>query len=154
MRLRTGWLLAMMLAKGNAHAGEGVDLSWLSGDWCGEREGVQNEEHWSSAKAGVMLGWHRDTRDGKLAGFEFMRISFDAEGVRFHAQPGGKPETVFPATVHEVHRLVFEQPAHDFPKRVHYRLKDNGDLFARIDDGTDTGPSMEWTWSRCVAAAK
>lgn len=125
------------------------DLSWLSGDWCGEREGVQNEEHWSSEKAGVMLGWHRDIRAGRLLGFEFMRITRNADGVQFRAQPNGKPETVFPAVHHAIGEIVFEQPAHDFPKRVRYALSHSGKLLARIDDGSDTGMAMEWTWSRC-----
>lgn len=96
MSLRSMTMVWALLAASSASAS--TDLDWLQGDWCGERKGVQNEEHWGSAKAGVMLGWHRDTRDGKLVGFEFMRITFDAEGIRFHAQPGGKPETIFPAT--------------------------------------------------------
>lgn len=45
--------------------------------------------------------------------------------------------------------IVFEQPAHDFPKRVRYSLSRGGKLLARIDDGSDAGTSMEWTWSRC-----
>lgn len=154
MTLRTmsmSMLMALFAATGVQAS---TDLGWLQGDWCGEREGVQNEEHWSSAKAGVMLGWHRDIRDDQLAGFEFMRITFDAEGIRFHAQPGGKPETVFPATKHEPGLIVFEQPGHDFPKRVTYRREADGRLYARIDDGTDAGPSMAWTWSRCASATK
>lgn len=151
MTLRLMILLLALLASMGARAG--TDLNWLQGDWCGEREGVQNEEHWGSAKAGVMLGWHRDTRDGQLVGFEFMRITFDADGMRFHAQPGGKPETIFPAKTHEPGLIVFEQPGHDFPKRVRYQLKDSGELFARIDDGRDDGDAMEWTWSRCTPAA-
>lgn len=151
MTLRLMILLLALCAAGGVRAG--TDLNWLQGDWCGERAGVQNEEHWGSAKAGVMLGWHRDIRDGQLAGFEFMRITFDAEGIRFHAQPGGAPETVFPATTHEPGLIVFEQPGHDFPKRVRYQLKDSGELFARIDDGRDAGDAMEWTWSRCATAA-
>ncbi len=125
-------------------------LSWLSGDWCGEREGVHNEEHWSSAKAGVMLGWHRDIRDGKLLSFEFMRITQNADGFQFRAQPNGKPETVFPATKHAIGEITFEQPGHDFPKRVRYALSHSGQLLARIDDGSDDGNAMEWAWSRCA----
>lgn len=142
-----GW--SAILLCGAAQAAAAPDLSWLAGDWCGEREGVQNEEHWSREKAGLMLGWHRDTRDGKLAGFEFMRISLDADGVRLHAQPGGQPETVFAATRVAPGEILFEQPAHDFPKRVRYSLNRGGKLLARIDDGSDAGTSMEWTWSRC-----
>lgn len=149
MKLRSMTMVWALLAAGSANAG--TDLDWLQGDWCGERQGVQNEEHWGSARAGVMLGWHRDTRDGKLVGFEFMRITFDAEGIRFHAQPGGQPETIFPATTHEPGRIVFEQPGHDFPKRVTYRREADGRLFARVDDGRDDGAAMEWTWSRCAA---
>ena len=149
MTLRSMTMVWALLAAGSASAS--ADLDWLQGDWCGERKGVQNEEHWGSAKAGVMLGWHRDTRGGKLVGFEFMRITFDAEGIRFHAQPGGKPETIFPATKHEPGLIVFEQPGHDFPKRVTYRREADGRLFARVDDGRDDGAAMEWTWSRCAA---
>mgnify|MGYP001768923062 FL=1 len=149
MTLRSMTMVWALLAAGSASAS--TDLDWLQGDWCGERQGVQNEEHWGSARAGVMLGWHRDTRDGKLVGFEFMRITFDAEGIRFHAQPGGQPETIFPATTHESGRIVFEQPGHDFPKRVTYRREADGRLFARVDDGRDDGAAMEWTWSRCAA---
>lgn len=146
-------LVAAAVVAGDASkAGTGApDLSWLSGDWCGERNGVQNEEHWSSEKAGVMLGWHRDIRDGRLLGFEFMRITRNDDGLQFRAQPNGKPETVFPATHHAIGEIVFEQPAHDFPKRVRYALSHGGQLLARVDDGSEDGVAMEWTWSRCAA---
>ena len=61
-----------------------------------------------------------------IAGTTPARYRFDAEGIRFHAQPGGKPETIFPATKHEPGLIVFEQPGHDFPKRVSYRREADG----------------------------
>lgn len=139
----------VLASAGETETPAAPSLSWLIGDWCGEREGVQNEEHWSSAKAGVMLGWHRDTRDGQLVGFEFMRITQNADGFQFRAQPNGKPETVFPAIKHGIGEITFEQAAHDFPKRVRYALSHSGQLLARIDDGSDNGNAMEWAWSRC-----
>jgi hypothetical protein len=44
-------------------------------------------------------------------------------------------------------RVVFENPAHDFPQRVIY-WKDGNDLCARIE-GTMNGKaeSEEWKWS-------
>ena len=48
-------------------------------------------------------------------------------------------------------QAVFENPNHDFPRRVSYRLNADGSLTARIE-GTRGGKpaSKEWTWRRAA----
>jgi len=49
-----------------------------------------------------------------------------------------------------VNSVVFENPEHDFPQRILYRL-DGGMLHARIEGVVDGEPlSSEWTWSRAL----
>ena len=57
------------------------------------------------------------------------------------------PATPFPLKDVSGTRVVFENPAHDFPQRIIY-WKDGADLRARIE-GTQNGKegSMEWRWS-------
>lgn len=144
-----GIALAALTLSGPAHASE---LDWLAGHWCGQRGKTFNEEIWLSPRGGLMVGMHRDTRDGKAAGFEFMRIAQQDGRWVLLAQPGGAAATAFHAERVEEARVVFANPAHDFPKRVIYSRPDADTLHARVDDGRDDGKAMEWTWRRdCVA---
>lgn len=128
------------------------DLDWLAGHWCGEQGKTFSEETWMAPRGGLLVGMHRDTRDGKATGFEFMRIARQDGRWVLLVQPGGATVTAFPAERVEEGRVVFANPAHDFPKRVIYSRPDAGTLKARIDDGQDGGQAMEWTWRRdCVA---
>ncbi|KAF1726439.1 DUF6265 family protein [Pseudoxanthomonas japonensis] len=128
------------------------DLDWLAGHWCGQSGKTFSEETWMAPRGGLLVGMHRDTRDGRATGFEFMRIAAQDGRWVFLAQPGGKAATAFPAERVEKDRAVFANPAHDFPKRVIYSRPDVDTLHARIDDGRDDGQAMEWTWRRdCVA---
>ena len=128
------------------------DLDWLAGHWCGQRGKTFSEETWMAPRGGLLVGMHRDTRDGKATGFEFMRIARQEGRWVFLAQPNGSAVTGFPAERVEADRVVFANPAHDFPKRVIYSRPDADTLHARVDDGRDDGKAMEWTWRRdCVA---
>ncbi|MBD9470032.1 DUF6265 family protein [Pseudoxanthomonas sp. PXM01] len=143
--LSTALMAAPALASDN-------DLDWLAGHWCGQQGKTFSEETWMAPRAGLMVGMHRDTRDGKAIGFEFMRIAQQDGRWVLMAQPGGAAVTAFPAERVEVGRVVFANPAHDFPKRVIYSRPDADTLHARVDDGVDGGQAMEWTWRRdCVA---
>ena len=140
--------LLLALASG-VHAGE---LEWLAGHWCGQRGKTFSEETWMASRGGLLVGMHRDTREGRAAGFEFMRIAQQDGRWVLLAQPGGGAVTAFPAESVARDRVMFANPEHDFPKRVIYSLVDADTLKARVDDGRDDGQAMEWTWRRdCVA---
>jgi len=124
------------------------DLDWLAGHWCGQRGKTFSEETWMAPRGGLLVGMHRDTRDGRAAGFEFMRIAQQDGRWVLLAQPGGGAVTAFPTQSVAQDRVVFANPAHDFPKRVIYSRSDADTLHARVDDGHDEGKALEWTWRR------
>ncbi len=125
-------------------------LAWLSGSWRGTQEGVESEEHWTSAAGGGMVGMHKDVKTGKMSGFEYLRIEVDAQQrICYVAMPGGAHPTSFCAVEVGEQRVVFENKKHDFPQRILYWLTADGRLHARIEgplDGKEA--AMEWIWSR------
>ena len=124
-----------------------ADLAWMAGSWQGVTEGVEMEEHWTAPKGGSMIGIHRDVAKGRTMSFEFLRIEMQKEQIVYLSMPGGRsPATPFPLKEISSARVVFENPAHDFPQRIIY-WKDGSDLRARIE-GTMNGKagSEEWRW--------
>ena len=122
-------------------------LAWLAGSWVGTVGGIDMEEHWTAAKGNSMIGLHRDVGKGRTLGFEFLRIEQQGEQIVYLSMPNGRsPATPFPVKEVSSTRVVFENPAHDFPQRIIY-WKDGNDLRARIE-GTMNGKagSEEWRW--------
>lgn len=124
-------------------------LSWMTGMWAGTSGQTEMEEHWTTPKGGMMLGVHRDVRDGRARSFEFMRIQQSADGITFWGSPGGKPAVPFRAIEVGSQRVVFENKEHDFPQRVIYWLTSDGMLHAKIE-GVIKGKleSEEWSWKK------
>ncbi len=54
----------------------------------------------------------------------------------------------FKLTASAGHKYVFENPAHDFPRRIVYRLISADSLHAFIDDGTETGKRMNFYYKK------
>ena len=128
-----------------------AELAWLAGTWSGSEGGVNTEEHWTAPDGEAMLGMNKAVRSGRMISFEFIRIAHDKEGrVCYFASPGGRaPATPFCATEISASRAVFENPAHDFPKKILYWLDESGRLNARTEgvmDGKEV--SEQWTWTK------
>lgn len=113
-----------------------ADLSWMSGDWqtaAGGRR--QIEEHWTAAAGGSMMGVSRTIAGDKTVEFEYLRIEQRDDGIYYVAHPKARcPGTDFKLTRASATEAVFENPQHDFPKRIIYRKTDDG-LTASIDAG-------------------
>lgn len=113
-----------------------ADVSWIAGDWqtpAGGRR--QIEEHWTAAAGGSMMGVSRTIAGDKTVEFEYLRIEQRADGVYYVAHPKARcPGTDFKLTRASATEAVFENPQHDFPKRIIYRKTEDG-LTASIDGG-------------------
>lgn len=59
-----------------------------------------------------------------------------------------KQPIAFKMTKGEDNMFVFENPAHDFPKRIVYRFVTADSLHAFIDDGTDAGKKQNFYYKR------
>ena len=115
------------------------DLAWLAGAWVGTRgaEGATSiEERWSPPLGGAMLAVSRTVSRGKMTAFEYLRIVERDGGLVYIAQPGGASPTEFVLTELGTEtgsrRAVFENPRHDYPKRIVYELSAEGGLSATI----------------------
>ncbi len=118
-------------------------LSWISGCW-EQNDAVKKRfgaEQWMKPSGGSMIGMSRTVRNGKMTGFEFLRIVQDDTGIYYISKPSeNKEETSFKLIKSGVNEVVFENPTHDFPQRIIYRLEKTN-LFARIE-GNNNGKAM------------
>ncbi|MBL8762862.1 MAG: transposase [Phycisphaerae bacterium] len=110
------------------------DLAWLAHAWVGRRSsGSSIEERWSPPLGGAMLAVSRTINtSGKMVAFEYLRIVERDDGLVYIAQPGGAQPTEFVLTETGATRAVFENPRHDYPKRIVYELSAEGGLIATI----------------------
>ena len=116
-----------------------TDVSWITGSWQTAPGGRrQIEEHWTAAAGGSMMGVSRTVAGDKTVEFEYLRIEQRADGIYYVAHPKARcPGTDFKLTRASAMEAVFENPQHDFPKRIIYRKTDDG-LTASIDAGDGT----------------
>jgi hypothetical protein len=113
-------------------------LSWLAGCW--QQEGATRtvDEVWMPPLGDGMLGMSRTVSKGKIVEHEFLQIRVQNGRLVYIAQPSGQPEATFTASTASAREVMFENPAHDFPQRILYRLQPDGSIAARIE-GTANG---------------
>jgi len=143
--------LACLLAQSKAIASEVATLPhWLAGNWCGENAKRRVEEYWMRGAGGLMLGVGRTLAPGRKAQFEFMRIEMVDGLPHFIAQPQGAAGTTFKQSAAGDDWVQFENPAHDFPKRVEYR-RSGDELKATIAGPGEDGKEMTipYEFKRC-----
>ena len=124
-------------------------ISWISGDWQTEPGGRrQIEEHWTKVAGESMLGMSRTVAGDKTVEFEYLRIEQRADGIYYVAHPKARyPGTDFKLTRATATEAVFENPQHDFPKRIIYRKTGEDGLTATIDGGEGT-KAMSYPYKR------
>ncbi|HEX6046032.1 MAG TPA: DUF6265 family protein [Pyrinomonadaceae bacterium] len=126
-----------------------ADVSWIAGDWQTPSGGrSQMEEHWTKPAGGSMMGMSRTVAGDKTVEFEYLRIEQRADGVYYVAHPKARcPSTDFKLTRASATEAVFENPQHDFPKRIIYRKTAGDSLTASIDAGEGT-KSMSFAFKK------
>ncbi len=113
-------------------------LGWLAGCWSDVSGDRVTEEHWMGPRGGMLLGGSRTVAGGRTVAYEQVRV-FERGGVLvFNARPSGQAEAEFAQVELTDSAVAFENPKHDFPQRVVYRLRSDGSLAARIE-GTQGG---------------
>jgi len=97
------------------------DLSWMAGYWLDCSGGREASETWSDPRQGLLVGHTVTVRNGR-SGFEFARIGAMPDGVlAYFAQPGGAAPTPFRLIESGPQRVIFANPANDFPHRIIYQ---------------------------------
>jgi Domain of unknown function (DUF6265) len=128
-----------LLASASASSSEIDQLAWLSGCWAAHNADEGSIEYWSSPAGDMMLGASKTVKGGKTIAYEFIQIRVISGGkLAYVAKPSGQNEATFPLASLTANEFIFENPAHDFPQRISYRLVKPGELLARIE-GTHNG---------------
>lgn len=141
--LRTFAWLAVLLACGFStplHAEEAVpvqleSVAWLLGHWnrTGLPEGQTGYEHWQADGAGY-VGVGGKLRNGQIVFEEKLRIELEG-GVMFYI--ADVAENAAPVRFRRVEQsdssVAFENPQHDFPKRIAYTR--HGDQLEAVTSG-------------------
>ena len=108
-------------------------LSWIAGCWAGTGK-HESEEQWMKPSGKMMLGMSRTVANGRVVEYEFIRMHQEENGDIFYtANPSGQEEASFKLIKLEKNLAVFENPEHDFPQRIIYKLENDGVLKARIE---------------------
>ena len=123
-------------AGGRGNGQHGVeDVNWLAGCWEMSVSGFTVQEHWMSPGGGLMLGLNRTTRSERSTSYEFLILRETDSRLVLEAHPSGQTPTEFAATKVTPESVTFENPEHDFPKRVRYARRGSDSLVARVDAG-------------------
>ena len=136
---RAALLTALLLATGAQAQDSLAPISWLAGCWKAENAEPGSGEQWMPLAGDTLMGVSRTVRGGKTVTWEFMRIArHDDGGFAFFAQPASRPPNSFKVVALDAQHVAFENPAHDFPQKIVYRLESPGQLRAHIE-GTRNG---------------
>lgn len=117
-------------------------VAWIGGTWSTVGVGAAppagtttttTEERWTTPAGGVMLAMARAVRGTAMPSFEFLCIAERAGGLVYTAMPNARtPATDFMLTSFTETSATFENPAHDFPKKIRYSLTPEGLLVTEV----------------------
>jgi hypothetical protein len=87
---------------------------------------------------GTMFAVSRIVRDGRTVTYEYLRIAETGEhSLTLFATPSGQSPAQFELASLTKTEIVFENPKHDFPQRIIYRLSGEDHLLGRVEGLSD-----------------
>jgi hypothetical protein len=110
------------------------DVGWLAGCWELTRGSRHVVEQWTAPEGGTLMGVSRTVVDGKTTEWEFLIIREGPRGLEYAAKPSFQAEAVFSSVTITHDEAAFENPQHDFPKRIVYRRQADGGSDAVVKD--------------------
>lgn len=120
---------------------------WMSGCWLEQKGPNWTEECWTGPRGDQMMGSGRDGRGDSVKSWETMQIERGPDGgLIFYGSVKGGPRVAFPMTSSGLRDMVFANPGHDYPQRIHY-WRNGAELRAEISlmDGSQ---KYSWTYGR------
>lgn len=108
---------------------------YLQGTWKVENQELY--EHWDSLNDNTLKGYSYQLKDGQMKVSEYLDLIRSKNTITYTAtvvrQNGGKPVSFKLARGGTA--LTFENPAHDFPKKVVYQKLTDAEIQVEISDG-------------------
>jgi hypothetical protein len=119
-------------------------LDWLIGKWLTVRPArkgaapVQIQEEWHKARDATLMSLGSTTRGDTILDSELVVIREAGKHLMYEAHPRGQASAVFHSIEVTDSTCVFENPSHDFPRRIGYQRCGPDSLLAWIE-GTQKG---------------
>ncbi len=152
-RLLPAAMLALASVSASASAapacGTLASLRWLLGDWVANGGKTTFHESWTEVAPHTFegTGIERAGPDGAISG-EALRL-VEMAGTVFYLSKVTHNELPVAFRLNECEdgRFVFDNPAHDFPRRLEYVLAPDGALTVNVSDGGEKGFSLKFARS-------
>jgi hypothetical protein len=149
-KLRPACILVIVAWSGAASATECGSLGsmqWLLGEWLADGDRTAWREIWTaiSPETWEGRGIEASKSDPGKRSTEELRL-VEMGGSVFYLAKVARNELPIPFRLVEcgAGRLVFANPAHDFPRRLEYERQADGRLRVRISDGADKGFTLDF----------
>jgi hypothetical protein len=148
--LRTLATSVALLLGAAAQAGPCTSLEptrWLLGSWIADGGKRIVTETWTEAGPTTFEGegLTRDPTNGSVVDGEALRLVAMGDGVFYVAKVAHNDYPVaFRLTTCETGRLVFENPGHDFPRRLEYRRVNDDRIEVQVSDGAARGFRLDF----------
>ena len=123
-------------------------VRFLLGDWIADSGEKVTRESWKAVSDRTFEGNSvvQSSETGKITWRESMRLAEMGDGIFYVVKPEQNEMPVaFRLTACDAGRVVFENNAHDFPKRIEYFVPADGRLTVRVSDGQDQGFELRFT---------
>jgi len=140
--------LAILLASLPTWAGAAAQLDtlkWMSGAWqSNSAEGIF-EINFTEPTGGLVLGVSKltDSKTNQVSFYEFIQIKDSEKGLTLTPMPFGQPGVSFTGTEVTKTRVVFENPTHDFPRKITYEIQ-GAQQIALTAEGTQKGQAVKF----------
>lgn len=111
-------------------------LLWLVDSWVSADGESKSYEEWKKTSDSLFEGSSKTVKNGEVIFSENLKIEKTAEGIFYVADVKHNPEPVKFKLIEVSDSIaVFENPEHDFPRKITYLLED-GNLHAFIVQAT------------------
>jgi len=120
---------------------------WLLGQWQAESGDKRVLETWREVSATTFEGSGVTSAraDAAVLDGEDLRLVAMLDAVFYVAKVAHNPYPVaFRMTGCDAGRLVFENPTHDFPRRLEYTMQPDGRLEVTVSDGAERGFKLQF----------
>ena len=151
MKLKTLIVACLMISSSCAFAEKCNSLhsfAWLLGDWVADNGKNLTLESWKAVSPDTYegVGETRSRTTNELLNSESLRIVAMSGEIFFVAKVDHNDLPVaFKLTDCSSDRAVFENAAHDFPRKLEYRLVNDDKILVTVTDGATQGFKVSFT---------
>lgn len=128
-------LLLLTLFTNNLASGQISIPSFLQGTW--KIENKEHFEHWDQLDNQTLRGFAYKLENGQMKVSEYLDISERDKTILYTAtvlnQNNGKGVEFKLIRADSI--VIFENPVHDFPKKISYQKLSNNEIFVQVSDG-------------------